>query len=165
MSATKKNMLCAFLVAVSIVLGYVEFLLPTIIPIYGLKIGFSIFPLLYAFFELSAKRALIIGIIKALLNSILFSGLMSFLYSLTGIIFTVAGMYILYSVFNSFSEIGVSVLGSALFQLGQVLTATLILKSIAPVLYLPYLLLGSIVCGIFSGTVIKILRTRVPLKK
>lgn len=158
-------MLCAFLVAVSVVLGYVEFLIPPVIPVYGLKIGFSIFPLLYAFFELSPKRALIIGIIKAFLNSILFSGLVSFAYSLTGIIFTVAGMYILYSLFKSFSEIGISVLGSALFQVGQVITAILILKSIAPLLYLPYLLFGSIACGVFSGTVIKILRTRVPLKK
>ncbi|MBR4030522.1 MAG: Gx transporter family protein [Clostridia bacterium] len=165
MSATKKNMLCAFLVAVSVVLGYVEFLIPPVIPVYGLKIGFSIFPLLYAFFELSPKRALIIGIIKAILNSILFSGLMSFAYSFTGIIFTVVGMYTLYSLSRSFSEIGISVLGSALFQAGQVLTASLILKSIAPLLYLPYLLLGSIACGIFSGTVIKILRTRVSLKK
>lgn len=165
MSATKKNMLCAFLIAVSVVLGYVEFLFPPVIPIYGLKIGFSIFPLLYAFFELSPKSALIIGIIKSLLNSILFSGIMSFAYSFTGIIFAVAGMYVIYTVFDAFSEIGISALGSAMFQAGQVLAASLILKSVAPFIYLPYLLFGSIACGIFSGTVIKILRTRVPLKK
>ncbi len=163
MSRISKILLCACFVALSLVLGYLEFLIPALIPIYGLKIGFSNFPVIYAMYEISPKHAFIIGILKAVLSGILFSGLISSFYSLIGIIFSVLGMWVLYVFLkNLFTEIGVSVFGSWLFQIGQVFTASLLLKSFAPFYCLPYLLIGSILCGTISGIVIENLRKKIP---
>ena len=162
MSHINKTLLCACFVALSMILGYVEHLIPAFIPIYGLKIGFSNFPVIYALFELSPRHALAIGVLKAFLNGMLFSGLMSSFYSVTGVVFAVFGMWILCIIFKKiFSEIGISVFGSWMFQIGQVLTASILLKSYAPFYYLPYLLIGSIIYGIFSGIIIKNLRKKV----
>lgn len=163
MSRINKILLCACFVALSLVLGYLEFLVPALIPIYGLKIGFSNFPVIYSVFEFSPKHAFVIGIAKSILSGVLFSGLISSLYSLLGIIFSVFGMWILYKFLkNHFSEIGISVFGSFMFQIGQVITASVLLKSLAPFYYLPYLLIGSIACGVISGIIIKNLRNKIP---
>ena len=75
MSATKKIVVCAILTALGIVLGYIENLFPQIIPLYGLKIGFSNLVVIYALYEFSIKYAISIGVAKSVLSGITFSGL------------------------------------------------------------------------------------------
>ncbi|MBQ7040050.1 MAG: Gx transporter family protein [Clostridia bacterium] len=158
-SATKKMLVVSALVATGIILGYVENMFSPIIPVYGLKIGFSNLVVIFALYKFNTKTALIIGALKSLLTGILFSGLMSVPYSATGIMFSVFTMHFLKNC-EKISEIGVSVSGSGMFQVGQVLVASAILKSEAPLYYLSYLLMGSVPCGVVSGIIVSILRKK-----
>lgn len=160
MSAIKKNMLSACLVALGLVLGYIENLIPAFIPLYGLKIGFSNLVVLYALFEMNGKQAFVIGILKSFLSGVLFSGLMSIAYSLPAILLATLGMRCIKNR-KEFSEIGVSAVGSALFQVGQISAACVVLASFAPIYYLPYLLIGSVFCGILSGFLVGLVRKNI----
>lgn len=158
MSATKKIVVCAILTALGIVLGYIENLFPQIIPLYGLKIGFSNLVVIYALYEFSIKYAISIGVAKSVLSGITFSGLLHIMYGGFGIILSVISMYLIKKSKLKCSEIGVSVSGSAAFQVGQVAVACVVLKTYAPLNYLSYLLIGSVACGIISGFLVRILR-------
>lgn len=156
MSVTKKSLVCALMVTVGLVLGYIESTLFPITPFYGLKIGFSNLSVLFVLYCFGVKYACAVALVKATLSGLLFSGTMSIFYSATGIIFAVFGMFLLKKA-NRFSIYGVSVAGSALFQVGQILIACLMLKSYAPFYYLAYLLIGSVPCGLISGGIVWII--------
>ena len=162
MSATKNYTLCSILVALGIVLGYVESLFPSFI--YGLKIGFSNLVVIYAVYNLKKETAYFTGILKAILSGLLFSGVMSIAFSLFGILFSITLMLILRKKNEFFSEIGVSLAGSVIFQLGQCIVASIFMKSFTPIYYLPYLSLGAIPCGIISGLIVKLFHNRVSVK-
>ena len=163
MSAIKKNLLCAFLVTLGLILGYLEqTFLP--LPFYGLKIGLSNLPVIFVLYYLGIGYAYTTGILKAILSGLLFSGVMSIFYSFFGIIFAVSGMGFVKKS-GKCSAIGVSVAGSSLFQVGQVAVACIILSSKAPLYYLAYLLIGSVFCGVISGILIKWLGCRLRLFK
>lgn len=163
-SATKKTLFSALLVTLGLVLGYVENMFLPIIPLYGLKIGFSNIVVICAVYQSGFKNALAIGVLKAFLSGVFFSGLMSIAYGVTGILFSVFAMNLIKNK-SSFSEVGVSVLGSGMFQIGQVLVACAVLNSAAPLYYLSYLLIGSVPCGIVSGLLVHILRKRFKIFK
>lgn len=152
-SAIKKRLVCALLVTVGLLLGYLESVLFPVIPLYGLKIGFSNLPVLFALYYFNSKCAYAVGITKAVLNGLLFAGGMSILYSATGIVLSVFVMSALKKI-NNLSVYGVSVAGSALFQVGQIIVACMVLQSYAPLYYLSYLLFGSVICGLICGGVV-----------
>lgn len=152
MSAIKKNLTCACLVTIGLILGYIESAFFPVIPLYGLKIGFSNLAVLVALFAFGAKYALGVGLLKAVLGGFLFSGAMSIFYGAVGISFAVLGMCMLMKI-GKCSILGISVLGSGLFQLGQIAVACFFLQSFAPLYYLSYLLIGSVPCGLICGGV------------
>lgn len=158
MSATKKSVLLACLIALGLVLGYIENMLH-FLPLYGLKIGFSNLVVLFALYALDAKSACCVGMLKAVLNGFLFAGLVSIVYSSLGILAALFGM-IIAKKSGFFSEIGVSMAGSCLFQAGQILAACLVLQSNAPLYYLPYLWLGAVGCGLLSGILVRVVLKR-----
>lgn len=158
-SVTKKTLFSALLVTLGLVLGYVENVFLPAMPLYGLKIGFSNLVVIYALYETGIKSALMVGVLKAIISGLLFSGIVSIAYGVAGIILSVFSMKLVKSC-PWFSETGVSVMGSAAFHVGQIIVACTLLKSFAPVYYLAYLLIGSVFCGIVSGTLIHILRIK-----
>ena len=153
LSATKKSLISACLVTVGLILGYLEHVfLP--LPFWGLKIGLSNLPLLFALCFLRADYVYTIGFSKAVLSGVLFSGLTSSLYSCAGIFLAVSVMLCVKKT-KKCSIIGVSVAGSGMFQVGQTLVACFLLSSDAPLFYLAYLLIGSVPCGIISAVLVK----------
>ncbi len=162
-SVTKKNLLCACLVAVSLILGYIEHVfLP--LPFFGLKIGLSNLPVIFILYYSGARYAYATGVFKAVLSGLIFSGFMSILYSLLGIILSVTGMVLVRKI-EKITVYGVSVAGSALFQIGQTVVACVMLSSDAPLYYLAYLLMGSVPCGIVSAILVKGVGSRLQLFK
>ena len=79
---TRKITALAILIAIGIILGYIESFI-NVIPVSGVKIGLSNMVLLYCIYKLSITDTLIVATIKSILNGILFSGIMSIIYSLS----------------------------------------------------------------------------------
>ena len=158
----KKTALCAVLAALSIVFGYVESLFPLPVPVYGVKVGISNSVILAAMYMVGGPVPWIVMIIKTLCQALLFSGFSPFLYSVSGGILSVLGMTALKKT-GKFGVPGVSVVGGVLHNIGQLLCAGVILKTINIFYYLPVLIISGVVSGFVIGVATDIILKRLKL--
>ena len=145
----------SMLTAVAIVLNIFESFIP-FFNIPGFKIGLANIITLSVLYVYGIKESIYVSILKILVVGILRTGLFSttFLFSLSGAILSLIMMFIAKKI-NIFSIIGVSIIGSISHSIGQIIMAYLILKNNSVYVYLPILLLISIVTGILVGIISK----------
>lgn len=150
---------CAILVSVGIILGYVEGLVFPQGLVYGIRIGISNIVVLFSLIYSSWKEAALIGILKSVLTGLLFSSVTAILYSLAGIVLSVMIMTVLkWKLYDKYISVsGISIAGSAVFNVGQVLTAWALTKSYYCIFLLSYMLPLSIVTGLITGIVVQLL--------
>ena len=154
MHKTNALALSALLVALALGLSYLERLFPLqlLIPLPGVKLGFANIVTMMALYFLGAKPAFFILVVRCLLGS-LFGG------SISGLAMSLGGGLCAFAVMAPakrlpcFSVYGVSVLGAAAHNTGQVLAAVALLYSSHTFAYLPFLLFVSIVSGLLTGAV------------
>lgn len=154
---------CAILVSVGIILGYIEGVIFPQGLVYGMKVGISNIVVLFSLFYSSWKEALIIGVLKSVLTGLLFSSVTAILYSLAGILLSILVMTILKIRFYDkfISVVGISIAGSAFFNVGQVLTAWVLTKSYQCVYLLSYMLPLSVITGIATGIIVQLLFNKI----
>lgn len=144
----------AILTALALALSWMERMIPLelLIPLPGVKLGLANTVTLFALYRLNMPAAVLILISRCLLTA-LFSG------NLTALAFSLAGGALSMAVMalarrsSCLSVYGVSVLGAAGHNLGQILIAVLLMHSPYIWGYLPYLLLIGTVCGTATGAV------------
>lgn len=152
----KKTVRLSLFLALAIVLNIIESFIPLFngyIP--GLKLGLANIIVLFVLYFYSFKDALYISILRVLLVGILRTGLFSitFFFSLGGALCSCIFMY-LSKRFLKLSMIGVSIVGSIMHSVGQILITSFIFK-MSLGYYLPFLLILSIPTGIIVGLVSK----------
>lgn len=154
MTKTKKTALCAVLTALALALSYFERFLPLqlLIPLPGIKLGLANTVTLMALYLLGGGYAFAILIPRCILGAVFGGGITGLLFSLTGGVLAMAVMAACKRV-RLFSVYGVSILGAAAHNVGQIAVAVVLLGSTAVVAYLPYLLLAAIVTGGAIGAV------------
>ena len=154
---------CAILTALALALSVAEGLVPLtiLIPLPGLRLGLSNLVTLYALCRLSGREAAAILAARCLLGSLVGGNLMALAFSLTGGFLALGVMAALIRL-PCFSLYGVSMAGAAAHNTGQILAAMAVLGSRAPLVYLPPLLLCSLVTGGVTGGVALLLVQRVP---
>ncbi len=153
-----KVSLLAVLTAGAIILSIVEGFIPSFgIP--GIKLGLANILILVAMYEIGPKEALFIDLSRVYLANLLRGTIlgMGFLMSLSGAILSYLVMLLFYLCIRKFSIIGVSVLGSIAHVTAQLLIAMLYLGSSVVILYLPFIMISSIITGIFVGIVSQII--------
>lgn len=156
---TKKLATISLLASLAIICGYIESLIPVNPAIPGIKLGISNVIILFALYKTDKMSAFFIMFIKVLASSILFSGLSVFIYSISGGILSFTAM-ILLKKYN-FSVITISMLGAVFHNIGQLFAAALMLKSFSVFYYMPVLLLSGLILGFITGSVCRIILTRV----
>lgn len=152
MNRTRRLTLCALLISMALALSYLErfFPLQMVIPLPGIKLGLANIVSLVALYLLGFGSAFSILAIRCILGSV-FGG------SVTGLIFSLAGGMLSMLVMASSSRLpflsvyGVSVLGAAAHNIGQIASAMALMQSVYIGAYLPYLLLVAIVTGLATG--------------
>lgn len=149
----------SLLLAIEIVISYVETFIP--IPIPGVKLGLANVITLFILYENKWYNAFVILIARILLVAIIRGTLLNvvFFMSLFGGILSFIIMFI-FSRFKFLSTITVSVFGSVCHVLGQIFTAIIITKTMGIIYYLPIILLLSIITGIISGIICIFMRKR-----
>ena len=158
---TKKLALSAILAALAMILSYVEAMVPMPVPIPGLKLGLANLVILLAIYRLGFKYALAINCIRIFVTGLLFTGVFGILYSLAGGLLSLLVMYLLYRT-EIFSMVGVSMAGGVAHNLGQLLTACLIMSNIRLMSYFAVLLFAGIGSGILMGIVAWLVCQRLP---
>ena len=146
----------AMLSALAIIFGYIESLFPAS-PIPGIKLGISNIVILIALYRMNFGSAFFIMLIKVLVTSLLFSGLNVFIYSFSGGVFSILIMHFSKPIF---SKIGVSMEGGVFHNIGQLLTASVMMQTSAVFVYTPYLLISGIIVGFVTGNVSSIILKR-----
>ena len=158
---TKKLALSAIIAALAMILSYVEAMVPMPVPIPGIKLGLANLVILLAIYRLGFKYALAINCIRIFVTGLLFTGVFGILYSLAGGLLSLLVMYLLYRT-EIFSMVGVSMAGGVAHNLGQLLTACLIMSNIRLMSYFAVLLFAGIGSGILMGIVAWLVCQRLP---
>ena len=158
---SKKLTVLALLTALSMILSYIEGLLPAFVAIPGIKVGLANLAVVLALYRLGWREAICVSLVRVLCLSLLFGNVASLAYSIAGAALSLGGMVILKKTMR-FSPLSVSVTGGVLHNMGQLLMACVLLSTTALRYYLPFLLLGGILAGIVIGVISAILLKRIP---
>lgn len=164
MNSTKHIVQSAVLVSLALALSYAERFIPLqmLIPLPGVKLGLANVVTLIALYLLGGKSAFAILILRCILSSVFGGGITGLLFSLTGGILSMSVMA-LGKKLPFLSVYGVSILGAAAHNAGQVLAAIVLMQSVYIGVYLSYLLIVALFTGFATGAactgVLRILRT------
>ena len=142
----------ALLISLSLILFFVEGLLPPIILPPGAKFGLANVVTLAALYLLSEVDALIILLTRIFLAGIFAGSPTIIFFSISGGLLSLAAM-IFFKRTEKFSIVGVSAAGGFFHNVGQIFAATFFMGSQKIFFYLP--ILGT--CGIFVGVLIGLL--------
>jgi heptaprenyl diphosphate synthase len=160
-SRTQHIALCGILIAVALVLSYVESLIPLPVPVPGIKLGLANAVALMALYKLGWKSALAINVTRIVLSGAMFTGFSAMLYGLAGGVLSVFVM-ILAKRTGVFSSIGISVAGAAAHILGQVTLASIVIQNTVIFMTLPVLLVSAIVSGTVTGYLVHLILGHIP---
>ena len=138
----RKLTILSLLVAVAMILSYIESLIPPLTAVPGVKLGLSNIATVFALYTLGAPAAVAVSLVRVLLSALLFGNSVAFIYSLSGAAFALVSMIPL-SRTRVFSTVGVSVTGGVMHNAGQILAVSLVMRNAAISYYLAPLVLSS----------------------
>ena len=161
---TKKLTTHALLLALALILSYLESLVPMSFAVPGIKLGLPNIVVVFALYKLDFKAAACVSIIRVLLVSLLFGNVMVMIYSLAGAVLSLCLMWLLKKS-GKFSSVGVSVAGALGHNAGQVFTAMLLLETGGLIYYLPALCISGAIAGVCIGLIGGIIVKRVKIKE
>ena len=147
----------------AMILSYVETLIPLSALVPGMKVGLANIVTVFLLYRFRALEAFLVSLSRVLLSALLFGSAVSLLFSAAGFLMSFLAMLFLKKT-GKFRTVSVSVAGSVLHNAAQILTAVLLLKSVAITGYLPVLFLVGILSGAVIGLLSGILIRTVPLK-
>lgn len=158
---TQKIALRGLLVAVAMVLSWVETQIPAFFAVPGIKLGLTNLVVLAALYCLSERDAVLINLLRILLIGITFGNMFSLLYSIAGGLLSGLTM-ILMKRLGKFDITAVSVAGGIMHNVGQIMVAMVVLETKSLLYYLPVLWISGIVAGLVIGLLSKEVVRRLP---
>ena len=154
--STKKITEFGLLLAVSLILSYLESLLPVMIAIPGVKLGLANVVTMLILYRADGGKAFLFMTIRVVLTGFLFSGIAGIIYSFAGGLFCILAMS-LASQFSFFSTLGVSMTGAVFHNLGQLIIAVYVMENVNILYYFPVLCLTGVISGLAVGYVSELL--------
>lgn len=147
--------------ALSLVLGWLEVLLPIYPMVPGMKIGLANLVTLLVLYRFGWKEAAGVNLFRIGLSSILFGTVTMLLYSLAGAVLSLLIMTLLKKT-GRFSVLGVSVAGGVLHNSGQMIVAVFLMENSAILYGLPLLMLSGVISGLLVGVAGAFLHKHLP---
>lgn len=150
----KKTAWLGILLALSMVVTYLETLIPLNFGIYGFRLGLANIVVMLVLKYFGIKYALAINITRAVIVNLLFGNLVSLAFSLSAGVCAVLAMRVAFML-PKVGTVGVSVIGSAVHNGVQTAVACILLSP-SIIKLLPPMLIIAEVSGIFTGIVAEI---------
>lgn len=151
---TKKMVFLGLMVGYSLILYILETYIPNPFIVFfpGAKLGLTNIITLVSLLIFGFKETFIIVTVRVILSSI-FAGPMSYLlFSIGGAYLSLIVMFLVNKI-KGFSVIGVSIAGAIAHNIGQLLVASILVENFLMITYLPFMLVTSLVTGLFIGIV------------
>ena len=146
------------LIALALVLSWVESQIPVFFAVPGMKLGLTNLVVLIALYKMGPVDALVLNAVRILLVGLSFGNLFSMIYSLAGGVLSFLVMFLLKKT-GRFHMATVSIAGGVFHNVGQVIVAMLVLSSGYVAYYLSVLWISGIaagaVIGLISGQILK----------
>ena len=152
MKKHKKMIFLSLLVALGLVLGLFESMIPLPIAFPGARLGLSNIVVLVTLTVFGYKDGLIVAVLKTVLLMLVTGSVSSFFFSFAGAMLSAVSMILADRFLKKYlTLIGISEIGSFFHNFGQVLVASLVLQNKMIFTYLPFLLLLGLFTGFFVG--------------
>ena len=161
-STSRKLAYLGLCTAVTLILAYVEVLLPplfTAVP--GIKLGLPNIAIIFVLYRYGVRHAAAVSFIRIAVVAMLFGNPMTFVYSLAGAALSLLVMALLRRM-DFLSMVGVSVAGGVFHNVGQILMAMLLLGTAELGYYLIVLAITGTVSGVFVGLCGELAVRRIP---
>lgn len=154
---TRKLTHMAMLLALTVVLSIFEGMLPSFVPIPGVKIGLANIAVMYSLFFYGKKEAVLLNVAKAALGFAT-RGAIAGALSLCGGLLSIAVIIGLRVIFkHKISYILLSVFGAVFHNIGQLAAVYFIFDNYDLFYYLPILIISGVIMGILTGILLKAL--------
>jgi len=149
-SRTKTTAQYGLLVALALILSWVESLVPAFFAVPGMKLGLTNLVVVAALYLMGSKSALSINLLRVFLVSILFGNMISLAYSAAGGLLSGIVM-ILLKKSGRFGIVSVSIAGGVAHNVGQILVAMALLGTKSLAWYLLILWVSGLAAGAAIG--------------
>ena len=147
---TRKIAYLGMLMALALVLSYVESLIPFAVGIPGVKLGLT--NIVIMLYIASPMETFLLCVFRAVLSGFMFGNAFSIIYSLAGCILSFIVMYLLKKS-DKFSSVSISLVGGVCHNIGQIIVAAIVLSTYSVVYYIPVLLVAGCITGLVIGIV------------
>ena len=158
-NAARKVALYGILIALAMVMSFVESLIPIPIPVPGVKLGLANLVTITGLYLVGIRGTICITILRVVLVGLSFGNPYSMIYGLSGAFFSLLAMAAA-KRFHWFSQVGISILGGVFHNIGQLLFASFVVQTAGVFAYLPLLLAAGSVAGAVIGILGGILTER-----
>lgn len=145
----------AMLLALAVIMGYLEALIPVAPAIPGIKLGLANFVIVLVMYLFSIREAALISVLRIILVGFLLSNMSMILYSLAGAALSLTVMALVKRN-RHFSLYGVSMAGGIMHNVGQLLVAGALMGFQAILWYVPFLLAAGLLAGLLIGFLVSI---------
>ena len=150
------------MLALSMVLSYIETLIPFYFGAPGIKPGFANMVLLF-YFKQSGRRkwdGILVTLLRILLTGFLFGNAFSILYSMSGAVLSILWLYLIcnHTFLRRLYLPVMSAVSGIFHNLGQWILAFLVFNGVGLWYYFPVLMLFGAVAGILTGTIYYLLQ-------
>ena len=157
---TKRMVTLSALIAVAMILSYIESLVPAFVAVPGVKMGLSNIATVFALYTLGWQYAICVSTVRVFLSALLFGNFVSLIYSISGAALALLVMILLKKL-DSFSSVGISVAGGVCHNAGQIIAACIVMQNSAISLYLIPLVISGTISGVLIGLVSGMLVERI----
>lgn len=150
---TRRIALLGILTSVSLVLSYIEAILPPLwsaVP--GIKMGLPNIIIVLLLYRFSFRDAAVVSLIRISIMSLLFGNAMIFLYSFAGAALSLFVMAT-FKKMDFLSTVGVSITGGVTHNLGQIIVAIIIMQTKEIGYYMIVLAITGTIAGVLIGIV------------
>lgn len=149
--SVRKMTLLALYAAASLAVYAAESMLPPPVPIPGVKLGLANIVTLLLLRRFSPRDAALVLTARILLSGLLFGQAVSLLYSLSGGFLGLLAMSFFCHLFQKQMLFLVGAIGGLAHNLGQLLIAFALTRTVGVWAYLPFLVLSGVLAGLFTG--------------
>ena len=149
---TKRIAYLSLLAALTLVLGYLDAMIPLPVPVPGIKLGLANIAIIISLYLLGPRYAFALMLAKVAIASMLIGSPSMILYSFGGSFLAYLGMYGLWRT-RRIHILAISVVSAVLHSLGQLGVASIMLQTPAILINFPIMAIAACVTGWLTGTI------------
>ena len=156
----RKLTLMALLTAIALTIFMIEGQIPALVPIPGVKLGLANIVTVFAVFVLGPKEAAMILFCRIFLGAVFAGNFSTIFYSAAGGVCALAVTIGLRKILTMKQLWVAGALGAVAHSIGQMAMAMALTATVGLIVYLPMMIVCSIITGVFTGLCAQLLVNR-----